>query len=117
MLERFGLENKILTFNGDNASSNDTQATALDGKKNSFSADNRIRCFNHTIQLAAKALLRPFYSRVTKEAGDDDTADEIPDLVDYDDEDDDDNGDDDDDDGDGNEDDGDDIDEDDGDVD
>jgi hypothetical protein len=97
MLERFGLENKILMFNGDNASSNDTQAVALDGKKNSFHVENCIRCFNHTIQLAAKALLRPFYSHVTRDAGDDETADEIPDLIDYNDDDGDDDGDNDDD--------------------
>jgi len=60
MLQRFRLENKILTFNGDNASQNDTQAVELAQRANSFSQDNRIRCFNHTMQLSARALLKPF---------------------------------------------------------
>ena len=51
---------QILTFNGDNATSNDKQTTALDKLPNSFEAANRVRCFNHTIQLSAKALLKPF---------------------------------------------------------
>jgi hypothetical protein len=86
MLERFGLENRILAFSGDNASSNDTQAMALDKKKNSFRTENRICCFNHTIQLSAKALLQPFTSCITAmDSGD--VADEIQDLMDlYDDE-------------------------------
>ena len=53
MLERFGLKNKILAFNGDNASQNDMQAVELARKANSFSEDNRIRCFNHAMQLSA----------------------------------------------------------------
>jgi len=51
---------QILTFNGDNATSNDKQTTALDKLPNSFDAANRVRCFNHTIQLSVKALLKPF---------------------------------------------------------
>ncbi|KIL63555.1 hypothetical protein M378DRAFT_79529 [Amanita muscaria Koide BX008] len=51
---------QILTFNGDNATSNDKQTTFLDKLPNSFNAINRVRCFNHTIQLSAKALLKPF---------------------------------------------------------
>jgi hypothetical protein len=46
--------------NADNASSNDTQVAALAGMPNSFELDARVRCFNHTLQLSAKALLRPF---------------------------------------------------------
>ncbi|KAM6490968.1 hypothetical protein JOM56_013588, partial [Amanita muscaria] len=51
MLIEHGLTCKILTFNGDNATSNDKQTTFLDKLPNSFNAINRVRCFNHTIQL------------------------------------------------------------------
>ena len=34
--------------------------TSLDRLPNSFEAINRVRCFNHTMQLSAKALLKPF---------------------------------------------------------
>ena len=60
MLERFGLTEKIHTVNADNATSNDTQTTKLDQLDNAFEEENRVRCFNHTIQLFAKALLKPF---------------------------------------------------------
>ncbi|KAJ7693749.1 hypothetical protein B0H16DRAFT_1280304, partial [Mycena metata] len=53
MLRRFGLERKILAWTGDNATSNDTQNTALDrSSENDFDAVNRVRCFNHTMNLA-----------------------------------------------------------------
>ena len=65
MLEHFGLQHKILTFNGDNASHNDTQAVELADENNSFSEDNRIRCFNHTLQLSARALLKPFNKSIS----------------------------------------------------
>ncbi|KAJ6467611.1 hypothetical protein DFH09DRAFT_955973, partial [Mycena vulgaris] len=51
VLEDYGIENKMLGLTGDNASSNDTQTTALKQHKNSFDDVNRIRCFIHTIQL------------------------------------------------------------------
>ncbi|KAG2151559.1 uncharacterized protein EDB93DRAFT_1051851, partial [Suillus bovinus] len=51
MLEDFGLTQKILAFNGDNSTSNDTQTTKLDQLPNSFAKENRARCFNHTLQL------------------------------------------------------------------
>jgi len=35
---------------------------------NSFEELNRVRCFNHTIQLSAKALLKPFSSAGSIEA-------------------------------------------------
>ncbi|KAF5366396.1 hypothetical protein D9758_009756 [Tetrapyrgos nigripes] len=58
MLERHGLQQKILGFCGDNATSNDTQMTALDSStSNSFSVEGRVHCLNHTMNLAAKALL------------------------------------------------------------
>jgi hypothetical protein len=60
MLMRFGLEKKILAFNADNATSNDTQTTKLAALDNSFEEVNRVRCFNHTLQLSAKELIKPF---------------------------------------------------------
>jgi hypothetical protein len=66
---------KILAFNGDNATSNDTQTTHLDKLPNSFEELNRVRCFNHTLQLSAKALLRPFNSPKSKPTADADNGD------------------------------------------
>ena len=57
MLEHFGLTQKILAFNADNATANDKQTTKLGALDNSFNEANRVRCFNHTLQLSAKALL------------------------------------------------------------
>ena len=34
----------------------------LDGLPNAFEELNRVRCFNHSLQLSAKGLLKPFYS-------------------------------------------------------
>jgi hypothetical protein len=34
----------------------------LDGLPNTFEELNRVQCFNHTLQLSAKGLLKPFYS-------------------------------------------------------
>jgi len=70
---------QILAFNGDNATSNDTQTAELEKKKNSFNISNHIRCFNHTIQLSAKALLKPFTKCVSSMTADDD---DLPDLED-----------------------------------
>jgi hypothetical protein len=58
MLIKHGLEDKILTFNADNASNNDTQTVRLSELSNSFESVNRIRCFNHTMQLAVRGLLK-----------------------------------------------------------
>jgi hypothetical protein len=81
MLERFDLKGKILAFNGDNATSNDTQTTELSKMNNSFHEKNCIRCFNHTVQLSAKALLKPFSSCLTATMTDDKLAPEtMPDL-------------------------------------
>jgi hypothetical protein len=44
----------------DNASSNNVQAAALYKLENSFDEANHVRCFNHTIQLSGKALIKPF---------------------------------------------------------
>src|SRR5882762_4502199 len=60
MLEQFGLTEKILSVNADNASPNNTLTTKLDQLDNAFEEENQARCFNHTLQLSAKALLKPF---------------------------------------------------------
>jgi hypothetical protein len=65
MLERFGLEKKILAFNADNATSNDTQTSKLATFDNTFDEVNRVRCFNHTVQLSAKELIKPFNAGMT----------------------------------------------------
>jgi len=52
-----GNKPQVLAVNADNAASNDTQMAKLSKLDNSFEADNRVWCFNHTMQLAAKALL------------------------------------------------------------
>ena len=67
MLMRFGITKKVLVMNADNASSNDTQTEALAEHDNSFKANNRVRCFNHTLQLSAKALFKPFNPALRKE--------------------------------------------------
>ncbi|KAK6984665.1 dimer-Tnp-hAT domain-containing protein [Favolaschia claudopus] len=61
MLASHGLSNKILSWTGDNASSNDTQTTAMSAMPtNSFQQSNRVRCFAHTINLIVKSILKPF---------------------------------------------------------
>lgn len=64
MLKRYGIEHKILSFNADNASNNDTQTDALADHDNSFEAENRARCFAHITNLAAKRLLHPFNTAI-----------------------------------------------------
>jgi hypothetical protein len=65
---------KILAFNGDNATSNDKQTDYLHSMLNSFDQVNHVRCFNHTMQLSVKRLLKPFASSPvpdnTEEGGD-----------------------------------------------
>ena len=62
---------QILAWNGDNATSNDKQNEHLDKLPNVFDKVNRVRCFNHTMQLSAKALLKPFSgAAVDKDDGD-----------------------------------------------
>jgi hypothetical protein len=60
MLKRFGLSDKVLAVNADNASANDTQMSALSFEDNTFEEENRVRCFTHTAQLSAIALIHPF---------------------------------------------------------
>lgn len=102
MLKRFHLEHKvgdphvtlclsncdlhqILAFNGDNATSNDTQTAELEKKNNSFTISNHVRCFNHTIQLSAKALLKPFAKCISAVADNDDDMPGLDDIEDDDD--------------------------------
>lgn len=59
-LQQFKLTKKILTVNTDNATSNDTQTTKLDQLDNTFNEENQVRCFNHTLQLSTKAVLKLF---------------------------------------------------------
>src|SRR5882724_2927823 len=83
----------MLAMNADNAAPNDTQTAILAKLNNSFEEDQRARCFNHTIQLSAKTLLRPFNTALgaartaDRASGDDD--DTMPDLEVIDDDDDD----------------------------
>ncbi|KAG1750336.1 uncharacterized protein EDB91DRAFT_1196368 [Suillus paluster] len=77
MLERFGLTKRILAVNADNATANDSQTTKLASLDNSFESVNRVRCFNHTLQLAAKALLKPFNSESLSASEADDDVDGI----------------------------------------
>jgi hypothetical protein len=39
---------------------------------NTFEEENRVRCFNHTLQLSAKALLKPFNVGLSGKVTDDD---------------------------------------------
>jgi hypothetical protein len=72
MLERFGLTEKIHAVNADSATANDNQTTKLDALPNSFEKENRVRCFNHTLQLSAKSLLAPFNPAISQKATQDD---------------------------------------------
>ena len=72
VLEQFGLTEKIHAVNANNTTANDKQTTKLDTLDNSFEAVNRVRCFNHTLQLPAKALLAPFNPAISKKATQDD---------------------------------------------
>ena len=82
MLQEFGLTRKILFFNADNASANDMQMMKLDKLDNSFNKENHVCCFNHMMQLSAKALLKPFTSGLSgKQTNNDEMAiTEIKDL-------------------------------------
>ena len=90
-------------MNANNATSNDTQGETLADMPNSFSLENRVRCFNHTLQLSAKTLLHPFNVGLgkTTDDGNNNDADNLLDVddngLDEDDEDDEDDDNDDDD--------------------
>ena len=72
MLKQFELNSKILTFNADNVTSNDTQTTKLNALNNSFNEESQVQCFNHTLQLSTKTLLKPFNTTLSRKAADDD---------------------------------------------
>jgi len=72
MLKQSGLSKKILAINADNATSNDTQTTKLDELDNSFDQENHVWCFNHTLQLSAKSLLKPFNTALSGTTTDND---------------------------------------------
>jgi hypothetical protein len=71
MLQQFKLTKKILTVNADNATLNDMQTIKLDQLDNTFDKENQVRCFNRTLQLSAKALLKPFNIGLSGNATDD----------------------------------------------
>ena len=70
MLKCFGLTKKILAVNADNMTANDKQTTKLDSLNNSFNEENHVWCFNHTIQLSATNLLKPFNMALSRKAAD-----------------------------------------------
>jgi len=72
MLVQFRLTQKIHAVNADNATLNDTQTTKLDQLDDTFDEDNQVQCFNHTLQLSAKALLKPFNIGLSGKTTDDD---------------------------------------------
>ncbi|KAJ7577822.1 hypothetical protein C8J56DRAFT_798148, partial [Mycena floridula] len=78
MLECYNIQDKILAFTADNATSNDKQTETLANLNNSFTAPNRVRCFNHTLNLSVKSLLRPFQRPVRH-----DGTEIIPDIDDF----------------------------------
>ena len=84
ILEHFGLTERIHTVNDDNATSNDMQITKLHQLDNTLKEENWVWCFNHTLQLSAKALLKPFNIGLSRKVTDDDdefTQDDDSDLV------------------------------------
>jgi len=83
-----------MSFNGDNTTSNDKQTEFLHALPNSFNETNRVRCFNHTLQLSTKALLKPFSGPTVTDnddldgnAGSSDDDDDLPALEDLEDDD------------------------------
>jgi hypothetical protein len=69
----------------DNASSNNVQIAALYGLENSFDEANHIRCFNHTIQLSGKVLIKPFNAGMGKAgSGFENSPDDAPSLEEFD---------------------------------
>lgn len=58
----------------DNATSNDVQVTELASGSNAFQPEQHVRCFNHTMNLVVKSILKPF-SVEKKDSSDDTGAD------------------------------------------
>src|SRR5271154_1253247 len=50
--------------------------TCLDDMPNAFDEVHRVRCFNHTLQLSAKALLKPFNAGMSSNAKEDELLDD-----------------------------------------
>ena len=68
-----------------NASSNNVQVAALYELENSFDAANHVQCFNHTIQLSSKALIKPFNVGMGKaDGGVEDSPGDMPSLEEFD---------------------------------
>ena len=68
----------------DNASSNNVQVAALYGLKNSFNEANHVQCFNHTIQLSGKALIKPFNAGMSKGgSGIENSTGDVPSLEEF----------------------------------
>ena len=68
MLEQYGLTQKIFAVNADNTTANDMQMTKLAALDNLFEEANHVWCFNHRLQLSAKALLAPFNTAISQAA-------------------------------------------------
>jgi hypothetical protein len=67
-----------------NASSNNVQVATLYKLENSFNKANHIRCFNHTIQLSGKALIKPFNAGMGKVDSDLENGDDnVPSLEEF----------------------------------
>jgi hypothetical protein len=84
MLQQFRWTKKIHSVNTDNASPNNTLTTKLDQLDNTFEEQNQAWCFNHTLQLSAQALLKPFNVSLSRNVTDNDnqsTQDDDGDLV------------------------------------
>ena len=77
MLKHFGLTEKILAVNADNATANNKQTTKLNALDNSFEKANQVQCFNHTIQLSVKTLLAPFNTAISGTVSEEDHYDEL----------------------------------------
>lgn len=78
------MSTQIHSMTADNASSNNVQVAALYELENSFDAANHIRCFNHTIQLSGKALIKPFNVGMGKaDSGLENGDDNMPNLEDF----------------------------------
>jgi hypothetical protein len=68
----------------DNASSNNVQAAVLFTLENTFDIANHVRCFNHTIQLSGKALIKPFNAGMGKTDGSPENShDDMPSIEDF----------------------------------
>ena len=87
MLEQFGLTDRVLGINADNASANDKKTTKLSSLNNSFKEEYQACCFNHTLP----NLLKLFNVALSGNVADnvditDEDDEELPNLVDADEE-------------------------------